>query len=97
MKAVFIPYNQAYRERILDILDRMSLRGFTMWDSVQGRGTDKGEPHYGNHAWPTLNSALLTMIPDEKVDALLEKLHSLDAQTEMLGLHAYVWEIERMV
>ncbi|MDR2056763.1 MAG: hypothetical protein LBP83_00465 [Dysgonamonadaceae bacterium] len=97
MKAVFIPYNQAYKERILDILDRMSLRGFTMWDPVQGRGTGKGEPHYGNHAWPTLNAALLTMIPDEKVDALLEKLHELDAQTEMLGLHAYVWKIEQMV
>jgi nitrogen regulatory protein PII len=97
MKTVFIPYNQAYKERILDILDRMSLRGFTMWDPVQGRGTSKGEPHYGNHAWPTLNSAILTVIPDEKVEELLKKLRALDKETEMLGLHAYVWSIEQMV
>jgi nitrogen regulatory protein PII len=97
MKTVFIPYNQAYKERIIEILDRMSLRGFTMWDTVQGRGTVKGEPHYGNHAWPTLNSAILIMIPDEKVSELLRKLHALDMETEMQGLHAYVWSVEQMV
>jgi nitrogen regulatory protein PII len=97
MKAVFIPYNQAHTERIITILDRMSIRGFTMWEGVQGRGTDKGEPHYGSHAWPTLNSSILTIIPDEKVDALLERLHELDKETEMQGLHAFVWNIEKMV
>ncbi|MDR1119936.1 MAG: hypothetical protein LBM08_03370 [Dysgonamonadaceae bacterium] len=97
MKTVFIAYNQAYQERIIEILDRMSLRGFTMWDPVQGRGTNKGEPHYGNHAWPTLNAAILTVIPDGKVDDLLKKLHALDMETEMQGLHAYVWNIEQMV
>jgi nitrogen regulatory protein PII len=97
MKTVFIAYNQAYKERIIEILDRMSLRGFTMWDPVQGRGTNKGEPHYGNHAWPTLNAAILTVIPDEKVEELLKKLHALDMETEMQGLHAYVWNVEQMV
>jgi nitrogen regulatory protein PII len=97
MKSVFIPYNQAYKDRILDILDRMSLRGFTLWDQVQGRGTEKGEPHYGNHAWPTLNSAILTVVSDEKVEELLRTLHEMDMKTEMQGLHAYVWSIEEMV
>lgn len=97
MKAVFIPYNQAYKERVIEILDRMSLRGFTMWDQVQGRGSIKGEPHYGDHAWPTLNSAILTMVPDEKVDTLLQRIHKLDLGTEALGLHAFVWNIENMI
>jgi nitrogen regulatory protein PII len=97
MKSVFIPYNQAYKDRILEILDRMSLRGFTLWDTVQGRGTHIGEPHYGNHAWPTLNSAILTVVPDEKVDALLERLHEMDMKTEQQGLHAYVWNVEKMI
>ena len=68
MKSVFIPYNQAYKERILDILERMNIRGFTLWDNVQGKGSRTGEPHYGSHAWPTLNAAILTVVPDEKVD-----------------------------
>ena len=97
MKAVFIPYNQAYKERLIEILDRMNIRGFTNWDGVQGRGTKKGEPHYGDHAWPTMNSAIITMIPDEKVDYLLAKIHELDIQTEAQGIHAFVWNIEKMV
>ena len=97
MKAVFIPYNEAYKERLIEILDRSSIRGFTNWDGVQGRGTVKGEPHYGNHAWPTMNSAIITVIEDEKVDRLLKILHELDQATEAQGLHAYVWNVEKMI
>ena len=97
MKAVFIPYNQALKDNIIELLDRMSIRGFTQWEHVQGRGTEKGEPHYGSHAWPTMNSSILTVIPDEKVDALLEKLRALDKETERQGLHAFVWNIEQAV
>ena len=97
MKAVFIPFNQAYRERLITMLDKMNIRGFTMWEHVQGRGTKAGEPHYGSHAWPTMNSSILTVIPDEKVDDLLEKIHALDAKTEQQGIHAFVWNIEKVV
>jgi hypothetical protein len=64
---------------------------------VQGKGSKTGEPHYGSHAWPTLNSAIMTVIPDEKTDALLKQLHEIDAETDQLGLHAYVWNVEKMV
>ncbi|MDR1455664.1 MAG: hypothetical protein LBJ01_08435 [Tannerella sp.] len=97
MKAIFIPYNQAFKERLVDLLDRMNIRGFTMWDTVQGRGSLRGEPHYGNHAWPTLNSAILTVVPDNRVDDLLKQLHALDMEKEQQGLHAFVWNIEQSI
>ena len=97
MKAVFIPYNEAYKDRLIEILDKLNIRGFTNWNGVQGRGTKKGEPRYGTHAWPTMNSAIVTMIEDEKVDQLLEKLHELDKKTEEQGLHAYVLNVEKMI
>jgi hypothetical protein len=97
MKAIFIPYNQALKERLIDLLDRMSLRGFTLWDEVQGRGSRTGEPHYGNHAWPTLNSAILTVVPDNRADDLLAQLQNLDRENEMQGIHAFMWTIEQSV
>jgi len=98
MKAVFIPFNQAYRERLIVMLDKMNIRGYTLWEQVQGRGSSRtGEPHYGSHAWPTLNSSILTVIPDEKVDDLLEKIHVMDEETEKQGIHAFVWDVEKMV
>ena len=71
MKAIFVSFNQAYYEMILNVMDRNNIRGFTYWNEVQGRGSKTGEPHYGSHAWPTLNSAILAMVDDEKVDHFL--------------------------
>lgn len=97
MKAVFIPFNQAYKDRLIEMMEKMNIRGFTFWETVQGRGTKQGEPHFGSHAWPTLNSSIITIIEDDKVDKLLEKLKEMDIKTEAQGLHAYVWNIENMI
>ena len=97
MKAIFISFNQAYYEMILSIMDRNNLRGFTYWEELQGRGSKTGDPHYGNHAWSTLNSAILTMVEDEKVDNFLNLLHKIDKQTEAQGLRAFVWNIEKSI
>ena len=97
MKSVFIAYDQALKERILTLLDHMNCRGFSLFPQVQGRGTTSGEPHMGSHAWPSMNSAILTVVPDEHVEALLEALHALDTESEMLGLRAFVWNVERTI
>lgn len=97
MKAVFIAYDQAHQHRIIDILDRLSLRGFTQWSQVEGRGSQDGEPHYGSHAWPSLASAIITMVPDERLDSLMSRLHELDAESPRLGLRAFAWSIEKTI
>lgn len=97
MKAIFISFNQAYYEMILSIMDRNNIRGFTFWETVQGRGTNGGEPHFGSHAWPTLNSAILAMVDDDRVDNFLDLLHKMDKQTEAQGLRAFVWNIEKSI
>lgn len=97
MKAVFITYNQAYYEKLITTMDRMNLRGFTSWDEVQGRGSATGDPHYGNHAWPTMNGALMTIVDDEKVDKFLDVLHQIDNETPAQGLRAFVWNVEKSI
>lgn len=97
MKAIFISFNQAYYDMIITTMDRNNLRGFTYWDEVRGRGSKTGEPHYGSHAWPTMNSAILTMVEDDKVDNFLALLHNMDEETEALGLRAFTWNIEKTI
>lgn len=97
MKSIMIMYDQAFQEKIVDLLTHQNCRGFSCWPQVQGRGTKTGEPHMGTHAWPSMCSAIMTVVPDEKVDGLLEKLHALDMETEMLGLRAFVWTIEKTI
>ena len=93
MKAVFIAFNQAYNDEIVDLLEARGQRGFTRWNDILGRGSVDGEPHYGNHAWPVQNLAVLTMVEDSLVPSLLEDLEAADKASPDLGLRAFVWDI----
>ncbi len=97
MKSVFISYNQAFTERVEYMLDKLEIRGFTQWENVHGRGSNTGDPHMGTHTWPETNSAVLTVIDNEKVDTLLEKVQKLNTENEEIGIRAFVWNIERTV
>ncbi len=97
MKAIFIAFDQAYYERIIEMLGKNGSRGFTAWKEVQGRGSKTGEPHYGTHAWPSMASALLTIVSDDHVDVVLNELHQMDLATPKLGLRAFVWPIEQAI
>ena len=97
MKSVLITVDQAYYERIMALLDRLNCRGFTYLEKVQGRGSKTGDPHFGSHAWPSMCSAIITIIDEAKVAPLLEALHRMDKETEQLGLRAFVWNIEQTI
>jgi len=97
MKAVFIVFNQANTERVEYMLDRLDVRGYTWWNDVLGRGSVDGEPRLGTHTWPEINSAVLTIVPDDKVDELLEKVKKLDEVNKEVGVRAFVWDVLQSV
>lgn len=97
MKSVLIIFNQAFTSRVEFMLDELQIRGFSFFEQVQGRGSVDGEPRRGTHTWPEMNSALLTVVPDEKVDELLLTVRKLDARNHEVGIRAFVWNIEQTV
>lgn len=97
MKAVFIVFNQANTERVEYMLDVLKISGFTMFEQVQGRGTNGGEPRRGTHTWPEMNSAVMTVIEDDRVPELLSTVRKLDNRNKEVGVRAFVWNIEETV
>ncbi len=93
MKAVFIVYNQAHTEKVEYMLDRLDIRGFTEWTNVLGRGSVDGDPHLNTHTWPEQNTATLTVVEDDMVEVILEKVKKLDAINKDVGIRAFVWDI----
>ena len=93
MKAIFIAFNQAYNDEIVELLERHGQRGFTRWNDILGRGGVDGEPHYGNHAWPVQNMAILTVVEDDVVDPVMADLQDTDKNAPDLGLRAFVWDV----
>ena len=97
MKAIFIAYDQAHYDRIVEMLEQSNCRGFTSWDLVKGRGSVDGEPHYGSHAWPSMASAILTVVEDERVPTVLAKLRAFNDERPKLGLRAFVWDVVEQI
>ena len=97
MKSVFIVFNQSNTERVEYMLDQLEIRGFTLFEQVQGRGTTEGQPHRGTHTWPEMNSAVMTVVDDDRVEELLRTINKLDKRNPEAGVRAFVWNIEQMI
>ena len=87
MKAIFIAYNQAYNQEIVELLEDCGQRGYTVWEEIGGRGGESGEPHLGNHA-------VLSVVDDEKAARIMAGLRQKDADYPDLGLRAWVLPVE---
>ncbi len=94
MKSILITFDQAYYHLIIETLDKFNCRGFSYFEQVQGRGSKTGDPHYGSHAWPSMCSAIITVVADDRVRLILDRLREMDNDTPQLGLRAFVWNIE---
>ena len=97
MKSILITYDQAHQENVIEALNDSNIRGYTILEQVGGRGTKTGDPHLGTHAWPSMNSAVITITDDFRVPIILERLKKLDSDNPMLGLRAFVWNIEQSI
>ncbi|MBI5808784.1 MAG: hypothetical protein HZA74_10335 [Ignavibacteriales bacterium] len=97
MKAVMIVYNHGITEEVEEALESLNIRGFIRFLNVHGQGSEKGEPHLGTHIWPSQNAVALTVVNDELVDPLLEKVKAIDKEAEEQGIHAFVYNVEKMV
>ncbi len=97
MKAIMIVYNQAHTERVEYLMEKLGIKGYTLWENVQGRGTSTGVPHLATHAWPEINKSLLMVIDDEIVDTVLDVVKKIDSINEDVGIRAFVWDVLKTV
>ena len=97
MKAIMVVYNQAHTEKIEYMLDKLEIKGYSLWENVQGRGTSTGVPHLGTHAWPEINKSVVTVVDDEIVDSILNTIKKIDAINDEVGIRAFVWDVLKTV
>ncbi len=44
-----------------------------------------------------MNSSIITIVEDAQVEPLLKRLKKLDEDNQMLGLRAFVWNVEQAI
>ncbi|MDG5767124.1 hypothetical protein QA596_06585 [Balneolales bacterium ANBcel1] len=97
MKAVMIICNMIVGDEVKDALATLKIRGFTQWNEVQGKGSEDGDPHMGTHAWPSLNSSFLVVLPEGEVEGLLDAVKEIEKGARQQGIRAFVWSVEQTV
>jgi nitrogen regulatory protein PII len=97
MKAIMIIYNQAHTERVEYLMDKLGIKGYSLWENVQGRGSNTGVPHLGTHAWPEINKSMLTIVADDVVDEVLAAIKRIDFINDEVGIRAFVWDVLKSV
>lgn len=90
-------YNQAHTERIEYLMDKLGVKGYSLWENVQGRGSKTGVPHLGTHAWPEINKSVLAVVEDDAVEDILITVKKIDSINEEVGIRAFVWNVEKSV
>lgn len=97
MKAVMIIYNQAHTEKVEYMFEKLGVKGYTLWENVQGRGSDTGVPHLGTHTWPEINKSVLAVMEEELADKVLATVKKMDSINEEVGIRAFVWDVLKSV
>ena len=85
---VFIVYDRAIDEEVIDLLEKMDLSYYTKWRDALGVG--RHDPHLGDEIWPGLNNAVMVVAGEEKKDILLDSVKSLQTSFPSVGLRAFI-------
>jgi len=93
--AVFVIYDRAIDEEVLETLSSCCVERFTRWHDVSGVGANG--PHLGDHVWPALNNVMMAAIDSDGVDPLLDQVRKLQERFPFTGLRALVVPVLAMV
>ena len=92
---VFIVYDRAIDEEVLDLLEGLDIKYYTKWRDAHGVG--RHDPHLGDEVWPGLNNVIMVVTKEEKKDNLLSLIKSLQASFPSVGLRAFIVPVLYMV
>lgn len=94
MKLVFIVYNSAIEEEVMELLGDQGIESYTKWQEVVGVGRLAG-PHLGTHIWPAKNSVIAVVVDDKIARVLMDEVRRLRAgKLAREGIKAFLLPVE---
>jgi hypothetical protein len=93
--ALFVIYDRALDNEVLEALADCSLERFTRWHDASGVGSTG--PHLGDNVWPAMNNVLLVLTEEAKREEVLDRLRALREEFPYTGLRAFAVPVLDMV
>jgi len=92
---VFIAYDRAIDEELIDLLEEIDIQYYTKWKDVLGVG--RHDPHLGDDVWPGLNNVIMAVVDGDKQERVFNRVKALQASFASVGLRAFVVPVLGMV
>ena len=88
------------QERIIEVLDRIGVCGYSEGPNLIGRGT-RGR-HSNKHIWPGATGEIFTAIAPSEGEVLMQRLRTLNDELQrtshgLHGLHVLNWPCQRLL
>ncbi|MDY6853732.1 MAG: transcriptional regulator [Thermodesulfobacteriota bacterium] len=96
MKMLFIIYDVEFDEDVMETLTTCSIKGYTKWDRVLGKG-DKSNPKLDDAVWPGYNCSVAVAVEDCIEDETIKALTGLSDRLGGKGFKAFELPILRVI
>jgi hypothetical protein len=93
--AVLLFYDRAIDDEVIDALTACCIQHYSRWHDLSGVGSTG--PHMGDHIWPAMNNAIMSVVPAEAAETVLARVRELQAEFPFTGLRAVVLPVLSMV
>jgi|Deesub1362B_J571_1020462.scaffolds.fasta_scaffold01728_10 nitrogen regulatory protein PII len=96
MKQITVVYNVVLESRVLECLHSCGIDAYTKYPKAYGIG-HSSEPHMGTHIWPGENRVIFSVVDDEKIPDIVQKIRELKQKYPREGLKLIVTPVEQVV
>ncbi|HHM23506.1 MAG TPA: hypothetical protein ENJ23_00520 [Bacteroidetes bacterium] len=96
MKQVMVIFNAALEPRVLRCIHECGIDAYTKIPVAYGVG-HSSEPHMGTHIWPGENRIIFSVVSEEKIPHILERLKEIKQRFPREGLKVIVSPVDQMV
>jgi len=96
MRLLMIVYDAAFEQEVMAVLEKGGPVGYTKWSRVLGQG-ERSEPRLDQAVWPGYNQVVMTVLPQERAQALAGELADLRQEERAVGLSVYALPVEQLV
>ncbi len=95
-KMLMVVFNISIMDEVMQLFEDCGSPCFTQWPRIIGKGVTTG-PKMDNDIWPGANSAIMTVLSEEKAKELFNKIQELrDDIGEHEGVKAFLLPVEAM-
>ena len=96
MKMLFIVYNVEFDEDVMEALKACSIKGYTKWDRVLGKG-GRSNPKLDDAVWPGYNCSIALAVEDSMEDETIKALTDLSDRLRGKGFKAFELPVLRVI